>query len=160
MIFRVSLQGDEGIWRVSCGIGCVLCHLTVCTEEDLEDPLSNTDQSRRTTGFLQIVAMPEEQGLIMNWGTVMMWCPYAKANSCAFPWTQVLSLWFSAVVHWPHGDGSGRAQVLVCLESGQDMWNKLISDWTSHRPSYDQREGPLRVRRSRKQGAVRRNSRR
>lgn len=110
----------------------------------------DTDQSTRTTSFLQVVAVPGVQGLIMNWGTVMIWCP------CAFPWTQFLSLCFSAVVHWAHSEGSDRAQVLLCLEGGQDMWSELISDWTSHRPSYDQREGPLKVRWSRKQGAVRR----
>lgn len=69
--------------------------------------LSDTDQSTRTTSLLQLVAVPGEQGLIINWGTVMTWCP------CAFPWTQVLSQ--SDSVLWCIGHTAMAQTELRCL---------------------------------------------
>lgn len=103
-------------------------------------------QRTRTTSFYSWWLCLEKKAWL--WTEALRW------SDVPMPFPAPGSLSLISVLHWPHSSGSDRAQVLVWLKRGQITWSQLISDWTSHRPSYDQREGPLRARSSRKQRAL------
>lgn len=128
--------------------GVSYAHLTACCEEGLEDSIwhrpKHEDHKFAAVGGCARRTRPDYE--LRYSDDLMPLCLSLDPGS--------LSIWFSALVYWPHSDGSDRAQVLVCLKSGEVTWSKLISGWTSHRLSCDQSEGWLMVRWSRKQGAV------